>query len=433
NGALTAAGTSSTVTYTYNGLGQVLTKAEATGDTTTYTYDQTGRLTREQGAIFTDYNGNNVQKYINNYYNGLNNLSRVEANAVRVFTYTYGAGGRLLSTTDPAGGVHSYAYDAAGNQVQDSYTRTKSDATTVNEAILYRRDLLGRVMTQTIATNNAGTWTRGDSQNTQFNAFGDVSQRGVNGLWQESFTYNNRGLVEKTNTGDGVWRFYVYDKVGNQVLAIESEGNDYSSTSLSTVLTALGTYAGATYVDGVNATISIYDKRNQAKQTLLTQRELKTGDPRYTLASDQTYNAFGEAASQTRTYRLSVDSVPEATLFTYNTMGRLIQKALPTVNWTNTAGTVASARPTETYYYDLSGRAVAKQDANGNTVSQILLSGTGYGGTDALVTKEFHPDTGVAETKYDVFGDARTITNELGQAETRTYDNMGRLITQVHR
>src|SRR6185369_7347758 len=352
NGALTAAGTSSTVTYTYNGLGQVLTKAEATGDTTTYTYDQTGRLTREQGAIFTDYNGNNVQKYINNYYNGLNNLSRVEANAVRVFTYTYGAGGRLLSTTDPAGGVHSYAYDAAGNQVQDSYTRTKSDATTVNEAILYRRDLLGRVMTQTIATNNAGTWTRGDSQNTQFNAFGDVSQRGVNGLWQESFTYNNRGLVEKTNTGDGVWRFYVYDKVGNQVLAIESEGNDYSSTSLSTVLTALGTYAGATFVDGVNTTISIYDKRNQATQVRMPQRETTAvGSSLTSINTSQTYNAFGEVASQT-------DARGHVTSLSYNTMGRAMQRVMPQVSYTNESGVVTNANPTEYYYYDLSGRLV---------------------------------------------------------------------------
>src|SRR5207248_1867615 len=155
-----------------------------------------------------------------------------------------------------------------------------------------------------------------------YDAYGEVAQRGINGLWQESFTYNNRGLVEKTNTGDGVWRFYVYDKDGNQVLAIESEGNDYSAASLSTVLTSLGTYAGSAYLDGANATISIYDNRNQATQKILPQRELSAAGARVSITTGQTYNAFGEVASQT-------DAFGNITSLTYNTMGRLTQKVLP--------------------------------------------------------------------------------------------------------
>ncbi len=65
--------------------------------------------------------------------------------------------------------------------------------------------------------------------------------------------------------------------------------------------------------------------------------------------------------------------------FTYNTMGRLIKKENPLVNWTNATGVVAQGRPTEYLYYDQSGRMVASKDANGNLTSRTYLAGTGYG------------------------------------------------------
>ncbi|NJM51723.1 MAG: RHS repeat protein [Sphingomonadales bacterium] len=54
-----SAGTTTTVnaqvTYTYNGLGQVVTKTEATGDAITYTYDTSGRMKRETRSGFTSH------------------------------------------------------------------------------------------------------------------------------------------------------------------------------------------------------------------------------------------------------------------------------------------------------------------------------------------------------------------------------------------
>ncbi len=75
NGTITESTVSSTITYTYNGLGQVLTKAEAAGDTVTYTYDVTGRLTKESRAAYTDHASASVTPTVEYLYNGLNNLS----------------------------------------------------------------------------------------------------------------------------------------------------------------------------------------------------------------------------------------------------------------------------------------------------------------------------------------------------------------------
>jgi len=101
-----------------------------------------------------------------------------------------------------------------------------------------------------------------------------------------------------------------------------------------------------------------------------------------------------------------------------------------------------NVRPTENYYYDRSGRLVGVQDANavlgsaGNinfhTNSRTLLAGTGYGGDEVSVLKEFHADGGIYERKYDVFGNMKKEINEIGQTETFYYDLMGRLTDQVH-
>jgi YD repeat-containing protein len=461
NGALTTTTGSSTVTYTYNGLGQVLTKAEATGNAVSYTYDSAGRLTKESRASYNDQTNTSVTPTVNYYYNGLNNLMRTQQGGAttaagdRVTVYQYGAGGRLTTmrtalrgsdtiaadiSTMTIGEAHNYAYDAAGNLLRDSYTRIKSDATTATDGILYTRDLLGRVVSQCVANNNGTSWVKGDIQNTQYDAYGEVAQRGVNGLWQETFIYNNRGLVEQTNTGDGVWRLYVYDKGGNQVLAIESAGKDYTPTGtppqskLSIALTDVGTY-GTSYTSGVNATITLYNGRNQVTQVRQPNRETTAvGSAFTTIVNSQTYNAFGEVATQTGPLANADDANnPTVTQYFYNTMGRLIQKVMPKVSVTSATGVVSVVAPTENYFYDASGRQVATQDANGNIVSETLLAGSGYGGSDAQVTAEFHADGGIKKTAYDVFGDARTLTDELNRNETRTYDGMGRVVAIVRR
>jgi YD repeat-containing protein len=434
NGALTQASTSATIAYTYNGLGEVLTKQEANGDTTTYSYDAMGRLTLEQGPVFTDYAGVNVQRYVQSYYDGLNNLTRTVQNAVRTTTYTYGAGGRLASMTDASGFSTSYYYDAAGRLTGEAYSRLRSDGTPIGEAKSYAYDALGRSIAQRSFVNMTTYWAlTGDTTQTRYNAYGDLTAKGLNGLWQETFDYDNAGRVWRSTAGDGVAKIYLYDANGNQSLAITSSGGalpaGYSWSTLTTdqavnLLTSNGASTiGAVNVAGMVVTITAYDKRNQNLETREPLRETTAIGTATTLISHKRgYNAFGEVIQET-------DARNYVTDFAYNTMGKLIQKQSPTVAWTAENGAIANARPTENYYYDLSGRLVGVRDANNNLNTRSLLAGTGFGGEEALVLKEFHADTGVSETRYDVFGDARYLINEIGKVESRSYDAMGRLTT----
>uniref|UniRef100_UPI003747E67D hypothetical protein n=1 Tax=uncultured Sphingomonas sp. TaxID=158754 RepID=UPI003747E67D len=434
NGTLYNGGLTASIFYQYNGLGEVTRKIEATGESTDFTYDLSGRMIAEKRAAFVDADSNPVQPLLTYRYDALGNLvqtiqSAQSGGAERVTRNTYDAAGRLATSIDASGASTQYYYDAAGNLLRQSYERTRANDSTVLEGVLYTRDAAGRVVSQTIAQWNGSVWLRGDRQDTQYNAYGEVAQRGINGGWQEQFAYDAAGRLWRSNAGDGVWRFFVHDKAGNRTLTLESEGTWFGGQSLDAMLShatqGWSQSVGASYIDGLNATIAVYDRRNQQTQTRQTQRQLSEGGGMQDLVSSRSYTSFGEVASET-------DARGYTTTYTYNAMGRLIRTVRPQVAVTAENGTSTYAAPTENLYYDLSGRLVGSSDANGNVTRRMLLPGTGYGGKDALVFREWHADGGVVTNAYDRFGDLRRTVDAVSRATTMSYDAMGRL-TQVTR
>jgi YD repeat-containing protein len=446
-GALTLGSTSSTIAYTYNGLGEVTSQTQATGDATSYTYDSMGRQTLVQLSAYTGYTGSSVQTTTSESYDGLNNLTRTSvydalngATPAETTTYTYGAGGRLATMTDASGFVRTYAYDAAGNAVKISYTRTLSNGSTVTEADAYRYDGLGRQVFQSVATYNSGTatWSFGDTYQTQYDTYGEVSARGVNGMYQQTYAYNNAGQLWRTNANNGSVQMYLYDADGNQTLEIDSSGNalpigdSWATLTLAQAIAIL-TNNGANAIgasdptaQGLIATITAYDARGQATSNIEPYRELSLSGSTYTtttITTSSVYDAFGDVIQST-------DGNGNVTNYTYSTLGKMLTRQLPSVSYTQSNGTVSSAHPTTTYYYDLSGRQVGVQDADGNTTTQTLLANTGYEGNDPTTLKTFDPDGGVVSDKYDVFGNLRSSTNQISQTTTYAYDAMNRLVEQ---
>jgi YD repeat-containing protein len=445
SGALTQATTNSTIIYTYNGLGEVTSKTEATGDETTYTYDSDGHQTRIQLAAYTDYTGATVQDTTNEYYDGLNNLTRTveydwnNNTTTRVTAYTYGAGGRLATMTDADGFVRTFGYDADGNTIMASYSRLLSNGTTVNEADAYNYDALGRQILQTVATKSGSTWSFGDQYGTQYDAYGEVAVKNINGVAQQVNYYDGANRLWKSIV-DGVATLYMYDGAGNQTLSVTSDGNalpsGYTWASLTTtqavnLLTNNGANAiGAAAVAGMVVTISVYDNRDQNIQTIEPLRELSAngsgGFNTATITLSNVYNAFGEITQQT-------DGKGNATNFVYNTLGDITEQDNPLVSYTDQTGAIHSnVGPIQYNYYDISGRLVAVKDANGNLNTRTLLAGTGYDGGTASVLEEFHADHSTYVREYDVFGDMRATVDGDGNTELFTYDAMDRLKTDQH-
>ncbi|MDX8356530.1 DUF6531 domain-containing protein [Sphingopyxis terrae] len=437
-------GTTTTVTATvnwlYNGLGQVIRKTEATGDQTNYTYDVGGRLTQEQRAAFTSHQGTSVTPTVDYLYTGLGDLARTVAAgsgdaASRITTYSYGAGGLLQSVSDASGYVHTYAYDKLGIRIRDQYSRVDAAGTSTLNAILIKVDALGRTVEQSIAAWTGSAWAKGDVSATEYDAFGSVSRSGINGLWQSENRYDAAGRLVATNAGDGVWKLFGYDRNGNQTIAITSAGENLAGLTFAQAFAKIGQA-------NVNATYTVYDARNMATSTIEEGRQLVGTSDSQTLISSRSYNAFGETASET-------NAAGATTSYSYNRIGRMIRSEGPTVQITLENGTSLWVKPSQDYYYDASGRLVATRDANGdyaaggtaangtskaansgNLTRLTLLAGTGYDGSEALVTAETHADGGVKQTKYDIHGDARTLIDEIGRTTTRSFDAMGR-VTQV--
>jgi YD repeat-containing protein len=265
-GGLTGATSEVITTYVWNGLGQITQKIIANGEVSDFGYDLAGRMVREQGAAFVDFEGTTVRPTTDIDYDGLGNVrqsSRRGKNDAstaddQITYYIYILGGRLLTSVDAMEVPTDYEYDAAGNVIRKIRQRINADGATVLDITTYRHDGHGREIEQT----DVGT---GISRQTRYNTYGEVIARGTNGGWQEFVEYDAAGRVVKSNSEDGVTRAYVYDAVGNATLKIESSGSDLRGMTLAQMLqTSNGNVDGA---DGVRLTISAYDKRNQLTDT----------------------------------------------------------------------------------------------------------------------------------------------------------------------
>lgn len=186
-------------------------------------------------------------------------------------------------------------------------------------------------------------------------------------------------------------------------------------------------------------------------QQQVTTSFLLTGaaDTSTTIHRSQSYNAFGEISQQVdgNVNAAAGPTTGNTTHLYYNTMGKLVEKEDPFtagLSVVGADGTVTKltipSRPRSYYAYDLAGRLVATQDANGNRNSLTVVAGFGNNGMGmALTGAEYHADVPNQAAKtiaYDSFGDARIITEWLGFGISRTtqqkFDGMDRLVEVTH-
>lgn len=223
-GAMTQATVDATIFYQYNGFGQVTQKIEANGDVVNYDYDAQGHLRFTLGATITDFNGTSQRLKTEYFYDSLGNLVKEQASGtvstsdIRVTRYTYGAGGRLVSTQDAANNVTTLEYGANGLVVESRTTRLRSDGlTSVVDKQRTVHDLLGRAVEQYVTSVENGNTTYMPVTMTVYNAYGDVistkmrnyADSAASAVTQAVFEYDKAGRVTKTNSGDGVWKFFV--------------------------------------------------------------------------------------------------------------------------------------------------------------------------------------------------------------------------------
>jgi RHS repeat-associated protein len=407
-----------TWTFTYDGIGHILTGVDPLGHTTTYTYDNAGNK-----LTVTDAN-NHTTSYAYDSANRLTSITAPDTGVTsytydsvgnkltetnprnKTTTYTYDSNNRLASTTTPLGNKTTYFYDANGNQTKTVEARGNvTGANPDDYATTSTYDAAGRLLTTSDPLNHTTThvYDKVGNQTTITDANNHTT----------SYAYDGRNRLTSVTAPDNGVTSYTYDGNGN--LLTRTDANNHATSysydaanrlsSKTLPLSRVWTYS----YNANSQLISTVDANGNATQT--------SGDGTTTESYDRAGRLTGIDYS---------DATPDVT-FAYDNAGNR-------TSMTDGAGT-------QTYSYDSANRLTGVTRGNDSFSFAYDLAGNitsrTYPGASAI-TYSYDNDEQLASVtsngnttsySYDPAGDLTTTTlpSGNGYVETRVYDRAGRL------
>ncbi|WP_048438936.1 RNase A-like domain-containing protein [Caenimonas sp. SL110] len=269
-GVLGTVGNVST-TYTYDAIGNAVSTTTAEGTTYTW-YDALSRVVAiaqparagETGGttivplttIDRDAYGNAVVQ--TQYAKGASSVAGSSPTAIvdaandRISYAVYDSHDHATYTLDANGTYRNASFDVWGH-IAKEWVSLGSGASTSTIFRAYAYDALGR-MTRLIEPASSSkvsggsivTVTQGAAgvvaTDTSWNAFGEVTSRGTNGVVEEINDYDQAGRLWRTNAGDGVYKIYLYDQLGRRTAQLTSAGTqDLSGATYTAALAVADT------------------------------------------------------------------------------------------------------------------------------------------------------------------------------------------------
>lgn len=277
-------------TYTYDDMGNLL-KSKCDEDNTSYIYDEAGRilLANENGEstriLYDDY-GRTVQEIEPEYYNsekdGLPNNNTYEDTNVG-YIYTYSENGNLENITNDIGIVTTYAYNAVGERIRESFDiyefnyGDQGEILNIKVAgeikISYTYDEKNRLLTENYAN--------GDLIRYEYNDIGELSARYRNNNKKPyvTYSYDSDGKLKQIiNTDNGLKTVYnengaitVYKLSDNSTIYSYSESSNESNinTNFDVVLDIDENHYGRNYKYTVNNSINYISSSTNIKHNSL--------------------------------------------------------------------------------------------------------------------------------------------------------------------
>jgi RHS repeat-associated protein len=363
-------GTTPDVTYTYNADGERTQMTDGTG-TTTYTYDADGRTTSE-----TDGAGATVSYG----YDGAGDVTSITYPNGESVTRTYDGARRLGSVTDWNGNTTTFSYDADGNLVQTSYPN--------GDEISSIYDPADELLSSDVAPSGSpGSPLASISY--ERDAAGLVTQESDSGALSGTTTYTYDASERLTSSNGSA---YGYDAAGNQTglpggttqeFNSADELTQASSGDSSTVYTddAIGDRTSATYSSGAE-TLYGYDQAGRLTSVesvapplpTTTTTTSTTTVPTTTTSSTTTTVPTTTTTSTTTTVPTTTTSSTTTTVPTTTTTS-----TTTTVPTTTTTSTTTTTRPPTTTTITalpptsfVTGVVPSKGPKSGGTLVQII-------------------------------------------------------------
>jgi RHS repeat-associated protein len=377
-----------TVRYTRDFRGNVLTQIDEGGHTTSYVYDLAGQLvqtTNPDGTTIkrtydslgrlaskTDERGNTTAYAYEPGCDCSERLTSVTDPLGRTMSMTYDGMGRKTSMTDASGHQTSYTYDLRGHLVETDY----ADGTAVRDTF----DALGRRITsrdQTGAVTQFGYDAEGQLVSVT-DPLNNVTQ----------YAYDADGNLAEVTDANGRTTVYAYDLM-----------EEKTSRTLPLGMTETFTYNPTgdqiTHTDFRGKTTNVaFDQLHRVQS--------KTPDP--SLGEPAIAYAYNDSGT-----RSAMTDASGASSYTYDTRNRLLTKATP-------EGTL-------TYTYDASGNVASIDSSNTNGTSVSYA----WDAANQLVSVTDNRLGGATTAAYTATGRPFTLSQPNGVGVTYGYDSLDRV------
>ncbi len=444
-GCSSCGGGSSDQDFSYDAQGNRVTSTDANGNTTTYTYDSMGNVLSRSiqvgGATLT----------WSWTYNSFGQVLTATDPLLKTTTNVYDAKGNLLSTTTPSpdgvapGSTTSFAYDLKGQLTR--VTDPRGNATTfayttagllasvtdaLNSVTTFEYDARGNRTAVVDALNNRTAFAYDARNRLTLITYPDLSTT--------SFAYDSRGRRTSVTDANSKATQYFYDdadrliRVKDAALKETLYGYDTESnlTSITDAMTA-GRVTSFDYYDDnrlkqVNFPSTLTEAYTyDAVGNLLTKRDRKNQTISYT------YDALN---------RLTRKEYPDTTGvdYTYDALSRLTQAVDATGTYKffyDNLGHLTEARANYTFPPDGTVFIVSyTYDAASNRVSMTDAAG----GLNTYVSDQLNRLTGLTNFRAESFGfgyDALSRRIQLTRPNkdipsTYQYDSLSRLLSVLH-
>ena len=414
-------------TFTYDSHGNLLTQMDADHNTTSYQYNSFGELTAATDALSGTTHFS---------YDTLGNLVSVQDPLSNTTTFQYDYSGRLLVTQDALGrrttlaydnanriisqtnaqnGATLFAYDQVGNllSVKDARNNITSFTYDAMNGLLTRKDPLSRIDTRTYDLDeNLTAFQDRRGQSSSFTY--DVVNRLTDETYQDStvarsYDANDRLIVANDSAGGNFT--FSYDLAGRLT------GSQSPFGAIQYTRDPLGR-AGTRQVAGQAAVTYTYDPAGNLSEASLPQA-----------AVDFSYNVRNQVSKVSR-----MNGVSSA--FSYDSVARLLTIA-------HAKGT--SVIDTESYGYDAAGNRTSHSTSIGQSLITPAVATASYDGdneqtqfgTTANVfdasgnSRSTASSGGTSTYVWDSRGRLKSVTTSAGQMTSFIYDFAGNLIQQI--